>query len=118
MTYYASVCTSVAELKPAIFYHMLKAGLIVTKVAEELIYPALPIGRVTREQVRELVLQYIPDAKTATQAKILQAIFHTYDLLAIASAANDQLRFNLHPGTLEGFLYSNQRISKSWNIFL
>ncbi len=105
LTFFASTCSSIVDLKPAIFYHVLKAEPIVARVAEELIYPALPIGKVNRTQIRELVLRHIPDAKAATQAKILQAIFHTYHLCGVGQGNGDTLYINLRAGSLEGFLY-------------
>lgn len=105
LTFYTSNSSSLSELKPAIFYHILQAEPLVVKVAEELIYPFLPIGRVNREQIREFITNYVPNAGLTSIKKILTAIFHTYDLLSVASASEDQLRFNLRPGSLEGFIY-------------
>ena len=105
LTFFASTCSSIIDLKPAIFYHALKAEPIVARAAEELIYPALPIGKVNRTQLRELVLRHIPGAKAATQTKILQAIFHTYQLCGVGQGNGETLHINLRAGSLEGFLY-------------
>lgn len=105
LTFYSTNCSGQDELKPVIFYHILKAEPIAAKVAEELIWPALPIGRIEREQIREFILRYLPDTKAASQAKILQAIFHTYDLPGVGFATGTTLRFQLRKGTLESFLY-------------
>ena len=105
LTYYAAHCTSQEDLKPAIFYHVLKAEPLAAKVAEELIWPALSIGRVEREDMREFILRYLPDASKASQAKILQALFKTYHLLSVAAEDGTTLRFQIHTGTLAGFLY-------------
>lgn len=105
LTFYTAHCSGQDDLKPAIFYHILKAEPIAAEAAEELIWPALPIGIVEREQMREFVLRYLPNAKIASQAKILQAIFHTYDLLSVGTAKDPTLRFQLHKGTLESILY-------------
>jgi DNA repair protein RadC len=102
-TYFVSQCTADVDLKPVIFYHILKAEPIATKVAEEFIWPALPIGRIEREQLREFVLQHLPNTKVASQAKILQAIFHTYGLLDIGETNTTTLRFQLHKGTMKVF---------------
>jgi len=105
LTYYAAQCTSQEDLKPAIFYHVMRAEPLAAKVAEELIWPALPIGRVRREDMREFILRYLPDASKASQAKILQALFKTYHLLSVAMEDGTILRFQVHTGTLTGFLY-------------
>ena len=75
------------------------------KVAEELIWPALPIGRINREQLREFVMSYLPEAGLSSQKNMLRALFYTYSLLGIGSANDNILRFQLHNGTLESFLY-------------
>jgi len=105
LAHYASHCTSQADLKPAIFYHALKAEPIAARVAEELVWPALPTGRVEREDVREFVLRYLPDIGPASQAKVLRALFNTYALLSVAAEDDTALRFQVRAGTLPGFLY-------------
>lgn len=105
LTYYAATCASGEDLKPAIFYHVLKAETIAAKVAEEFVWPALPLGRVDRESMREFVLRYLPDIGPASQTKILRSIFNTYDLLSVGVQDETTLRFQVHAGTLEGFLY-------------
>ena len=105
MTYFASHCTTPQDLKALVFYHTLKAEPIATKVAEELIWPALPIGRVDREQVREFTLRYLPDLSDSSQKNMLRSIFYTYQLCSVGLVVKDNLRFNLRPGTFESFLY-------------
>jgi len=105
LTYFVTHCSTDVDLKSAIFYHVLKAEPIAAKVADEFIWPALPIGRVEREQLREFVLRYLPDAGLSSQKNMLRALFYTYDLLGIGSVNDTSLRFQLHKGTLESFLY-------------
>lgn len=105
LTYFVTHCAADVDLKPAVFYHVLKAEPIATKVADEFIWPALPIGRIDREQLREFVMRYLPDAGASSQKNMLRALFYTYDLLGIGSANDTILRFQLHKGTLESFLY-------------
>lgn len=105
LTYFASRCASPEDLKPAIFYHLLLAEALAARVADDLVWPALPVGRVSREDVRELVLRHLPDLSAASQAKVLQAIFNAYTVLGVGSGDGAVLRFQAHPGTLEGLLY-------------
>lgn len=105
LTFYAANCASQQDLKPALFYHVLKAEPIAAKVAEELVWPALPLGRADREAMREFVLRHLPDVGPASQTKILRSLFNTYDLLSVGVQDGTQLRFQVHTGTLEGFLY-------------
>ncbi len=105
LTYFLDHCSTEIDLKPAIFYHVLKAEPIAIKVADEFIWSSLPVGRIDREQLRESVLSYLPDAGSSSQKNMLRALFYTYDLLGIGSANDTILRFQLHNGTLESFLY-------------
>jgi len=105
LTFYTTHCSSQDDLKPAIFYHILKAEPIAAKVAEELVWSALPLGRVEREQMREFILRYLPDAGASSQKNMLRSLFYTYDLLGVGSTNDTILRFQLHKGTLESFLY-------------
>jgi DNA repair protein RadC len=105
LTEYLKQYSAPADLKPVVFYHLLKAEPLVAKVAEELVWPALPVGRLDREQVREFVLRYLPEASASSQANILRGLFYAYDLLAIGSVNDATLRFQYHSGTLESFLY-------------
>lgn len=105
LTYFVTHCATNVDLKPAVFYHVLKAEPIATKVADEFIWPALPIGFIEREQLREFVTRYLPDACASSQKNMLRALFYTYDLLGIGSANEATLRFQFHKGTLESFLY-------------
>jgi hypothetical protein len=105
LTYYAAHCASQEDLKPVIFYHVLKAEPLAVKVAEELIWPALPIGRVERKAMREFILRYLPDIGASSQKNALRSLVTTYDLLSVGVQEGTTLRFQIHTGTLEGFLY-------------
>jgi hypothetical protein len=105
LTYYAARCATQEDLKPVLFYHVLQVELLVAKVAVEFIWPALPVGYIERETLREFILRYLPDASPATQTKILRSIYRTYDLLAVGVEANSTLHFRIRPGTFEAFLY-------------
>jgi hypothetical protein len=105
LSYFVSHCSAQVDLKPVVFYHILKAEPIAAKVAEEFIWPALPTGRVEREQMREFIFRYLPDASDSSMNNMLRALFYTYDLLGVGSTQDTSLRFQLHKATLESFLY-------------
>lgn len=105
LTFYASHCSSPDDLKPAVFYHILKAEPMAARVAEELIWPALPIGRIEREQIREFILRLVPDMSASSQANAIRSFFYTYNLSGVGSTSDATLRFQLRKGTLESFLY-------------
>ena len=105
LTYYASHCTSQEDIKPVLFYHVLKAEPLAAKVAEQFIWPALPMGRVEREDLREFVLRYLPGIRPSSQGNVLRSLLATYALLSIGIQDGTALRFQVHPGTFEAFLY-------------
>jgi DNA repair protein RadC len=105
LAYYAATCTSERDLKPVIFYHILKAESLAAKVAEDFIWPALPVGYVEREAMREFILRYLPDIGASSQKNALRSLFTTYDLLSVGTKEGTTLRFQVHTGTLEAFLY-------------
>jgi len=92
-------------LKPIVFYHILKSEPIAIKVAEELVYPLLPIGRTNRDQVKDFVLKYLPEASDSSLKNMLRAIFYSYNLLGIGNVVGETLRFQLRPGEFEPLLY-------------
>ncbi|MBP9040768.1 MAG: hypothetical protein KBF64_03235 [Anaerolineaceae bacterium] len=92
-------------LKPIVFYHILKSEPIAIKVAEELVYPLLPIGRTNREQVKDFIRKYLPEASDSSLKNMLRAIFYSYSLLGVGNVTGETLRFQLKPGEFEPFLY-------------
>lgn len=105
LVYHASQCTVTDDLKPVLFYHMLRAEPLAAAIAEELIWPALPLGSVDRQQIREAILRHLPELSSSSQAKVLQSIFNTYALLGVARRDGDVLRLRVRPGTLASFNY-------------
>ncbi len=92
-------------LKEVVFYHILKTEPLLARVAAELVFPALPVGRIDRQQLREFVVSQLPGIGVASQRKTLTSIFHSYTLLDVASQDRDQLKFKLRRGTSEAFVY-------------
>jgi DNA repair protein RadC len=92
-------------LKPIVFYHVLKSEPMAFKVAEELIYPLLPVGRTNREQVKDFVLKYLPETSDSSLKNMLRAIFYSYNLLGIGKVIGETMRFQLRSGEFESFIY-------------
>ena len=105
LAYYAARCATQEDLKPVVFYHELRAEPIAAKVAEGLVWPAVPVGRVEREEMREFVSLHLPHVGRASQSKVLRSLYDTYALLPPGRQDGTTLRFQMHPGTLEAFLY-------------
>jgi DNA repair protein RadC len=55
--------------------------------------------------MREFVLRYLPDIGPASQAKVLQSLSNSFTQLGVARGNGTELRFQIHSGTLAGFLY-------------
>ncbi|MBL7200860.1 MAG: hypothetical protein ISS56_11970 [Anaerolineae bacterium] len=92
-------------LKAVLFYETARAEPAVQLVAEEAIWPAVPVGRVTRDQLRERVQHTFSQASTATVKRMVYSLLNVYTVLNGAQSDDDTLRFQIHPGTLEAFLY-------------
>jgi len=105
LAYYAQHCGSPADLRAALFYETLAAEPLAARVAEEVVWPGVAQGYVTREAIRERVLQYRPDLRDASQEKTLRAILNTYSILGVAEEADGALRLRIREGTPEAFLY-------------
>jgi hypothetical protein len=105
LTYYAAYCSAKSDLQPVVFYHVLKAEPIAVRMAEDLIWPALPLGKVQREQVHELISRNIPQANHKSVKKIFSSLAHTYELTGIATVDRNGFHFQFHQGSLESFLY-------------
>jgi len=102
---YTSHCSGEADLRPVVFYHTLKAEPGAAAVVEDLIWPALPLGQVDRQQIIEFLQKRMPEVKHSSLNKFIQALYHTYDLCAVGKVSQQKLRIRLHPGTMNGFLY-------------
>lgn len=103
--YFLSHWTGEEGLKAAIFYHVLQSEPAASKIAEELIYPALPSGRVERDQLKEFIKTFLPEIRGTSINKMLTAVMTTYNLLGVGSLKEETLKFHLRPGDFEGFLY-------------
>jgi DNA repair protein RadC len=89
----------------AIFYGLLRSEPLLMKVAEELIWPALAAGRVTRGDMRTFILRYLPALTHSSQTNVLRSIVTAYSQLGVATLEKDALYVRQHPGDLDGFVY-------------
>jgi DNA repair protein RadC len=105
LLYFVSRTTSSDSLKQVFFYQLTTVEPILKKVVEDRVYPSLPIGKVTRDQLREFMLMYLPDIETSSQSKVLRSLLNSYNLLGIGREEDNILKFQLKPGTLDAFTY-------------
>jgi hypothetical protein len=105
LTLFSQNNNSPEAMKSVVFYHLAKAESLLAKVADELVFPALPIGKIGREQLREFILSYLPKMSESSQKNSLRSITYAYDLLSVGREDNNSLKFQLHIGSLEAFIY-------------
>ena len=92
-------------LRSVLFYETVRAEPTVRFVTENIVWPAVPLGHLSRAQLRERLESVFPQASTATMKRMLYALFNVYTHLNRARADGDVLRFQIHRGTFEAFLY-------------
>jgi DNA repair protein RadC len=97
--------TDKASWQTVLFYETAKVERTLKLVAEKNIWPALPAGKITREQLRNYLATLFPDVSDATMKRMLYSIFNVYTILNKAQADKDLLRFQIREGTLASFLY-------------
>jgi hypothetical protein len=92
-------------IKAALFYETARAEPAVRAVAEEIVWPAMPLGYVTRDQLKQRLKDMFAQVSAATIKRMVYSLFNVYTILNGAQVDDDTLRFQIHPGTLEAFLY-------------
>jgi DNA repair protein RadC len=97
--------TARQSLNEVIFYHLLKAEKLAARVAEDFVWPALPVGRVDREEMRSFVLGILPHLSKSSQQNTLRALVTAYDLLGIGQLNQGTLYVRTRYGTLDSFVY-------------
>jgi len=91
--------------KSVLFYETARAEPALQFVAEELVWPALPVGHLTRAHLGERLQAIFPQVSSATIKRMLYSLFNVYSILNQAHSDDDVLRFHIHYGTLDAFLY-------------
>jgi hypothetical protein len=94
-----------ASRQAILFYETVKVEDTLRAVAEKSIWPALPAGKIAREQLRNFLISMFNDITPATMQRMLYSIFNIYTILNGARADQDTLHFQIRKGTLPAFLY-------------
>lgn len=105
LTYLFSASKNDLARRNALFYIIQKQELIAYYFAEEVIWPNLAMGFVTKAQITNFVSRYFPEASEKTIYEVQKALINTYRLLDKTTTEKDQLYFSLHNGDLESFLF-------------
>ena len=88
-----------------LFYLVQKQESVASLFAQEIIWPNLALGYITRFQINEFLKKHFPDAKENTILKIHKALLNSYTLLDVGILEGEKLHFSLRNGNLESFLF-------------
>lgn len=91
--------------KNILFYVIQKQEKIAALFAEEVIWPNLALGFISKSVIEEFVKRYFPEAKEKTIYEVQKSLVNTYKLLEIGDLAGEKLFFSLRNGDLESFLF-------------
>lgn len=105
LTFFSSHISEDHGLKDVVFYELLQAEPLPARIAEDLIWPSLPLGKVDREQIIEKIQILLPKIGSASQKKIIHALSNVYALLDIANVNGESFSYRTRSGTLASFLY-------------
>jgi hypothetical protein len=90
-------------LGDVLFYLTCRSEKIVSLVAEEVVFPSLAEGGVSRTRIRDFVQTQFPNSKSASQVGV--AIVGTYHTFCIGSANRTRLNVVLREGCIASFAY-------------
>jgi len=100
---FAAATMGTPALGEALFYLTCRTERIVSLVAEEVVFPSLAQGGVSRTRIREFVQRKFPGSKSIED--IGQAIIRTYEIYSLGTASRTRLNVSLREGSLAAFAY-------------
>jgi hypothetical protein len=100
---FAAVSLGKPALGEALFYLTCRSEKIVSLVAEEVVFPSLAQGGVSRTRCREFIKTKFPKSKSVEA--IGQAILRSYQFYGVGSPTRTHLNVSLREGSLASFAY-------------
>ena len=100
---FAAATAGKSSLGEALFYLTCRTEKIVSLVAEEIVFPSLAQGGVSRTRLREYIKSKFPLSKSIEA--IGQSIVRTYHLYGIGTPDRTRLNVSLREGSLASFAY-------------
>lgn len=100
---FASVVEGKPALGDALFYLTCRTEKIVALVAEEIVFPSLVMGGVSRAKIKDYVQSQFPNSKSAVS--VGAAVVGTYERFGVATATRTRLNVSLREGSLAAFAY-------------
>jgi hypothetical protein len=100
---FAAVTAGKPALGEALFYLTCRTEKIVSLVAEEVVFPSLAQGGVSRSRIRDYIQSKFPRSKSADH--IGQSIVRSYQFYGIGRPNRTRLNVSLREGCLASFAY-------------
>ena len=100
---FAAATAGTPALGEALFYLTCRTEKIVSLVAEEVVFPSLAQGGVTRTRLKEYVQGKFPDSKSA--GHVGQAVVRSYQFYGLGTAGRTRLDVAVREGSLVSFAY-------------
>jgi len=100
---FAAFAAGTPALGEALFYLTCRAEKIVSLVAEEVVFPSLAQGGVSRTKLRDFIQTKFPGSKSVKH--VAQAIVRTYEFYGLGTANRTRLSVSLREGNLASFAY-------------
>lgn len=100
---FAAAVEGQPALGDALFYLTSRTEKIVALVAEQIVFPSLALGGVSRTKIRDFVQAQFPNSKSAKQIGV--AVVGTYQTFGVANATRTKLNVSLREGSLAAFAY-------------
>jgi DNA repair protein RadC len=100
---FAAATAGQPALGEGLFYLTCRYERIVSLVAEEVVFPSLTLGGVSRARLRESIQGRFPDSKSVHH--IATAVVRTYEFYGIGTANRTGLNVSLREGSLLSFAY-------------
>ena len=100
---FAAATAGKPALGEALFYLTCRTEKIVALVAQEVVFPSLAQGGVSRNRIREFVQTQFPGSKSSDH--IGQSIVRTYQFFGIGVGNRTRLNVSLRDGSLAAFAY-------------
>lgn len=100
---FAAAAAGKPALGEALFYLTCRTERIMSLVAEEVVFPALTLGGVSRARLREYIQGKFPASKSVHH--IATAVVRTYEFFGVGTANRTRLNVSLRQGSLSSFAY-------------
>jgi hypothetical protein len=102
---FASVSEGHSWLGDVLFYLTCRIEKIVAMVAEEVVWPSLADGGVSRTRITEYVQRQVPSWSKNSVTDVGAAIVRTYERFGIGSTTRTHLNVSIRQGDLPAFAY-------------